>query len=930
VSLDDHGTDPREGPLPSARPHAFVLDETGTFRERLADGAEGDHEPPLGESVFDVFPPSRAEQLHAAIQRALERDAVQQVTHELPRQGRSRSVEAYLAPLPDGGDPREVVWVADRGASPDSEGWLTRLTGVLSDPERSVEGALEALVDLGRERFGLDVGAVARVDPDGDRLEVEHAAGDGDVAPGTELPLSETCCARIVADGGPVAATPGPATGREDGRTAGPFGVGALVGTVVEVAEGPDRVVLFGTTASDRPLPGTGRTFVELVGQWLGYAVERDRRRDRERRAEAIFDLTYQFTGLMEPDGTLVEANRTALEFGGFDRSAVVGEKVWEAPWFNQDEETRHAARDAVERAADGEFVRTELTVQGADREAVIDFSVRPVTDEEGAVTLLVPEGRDITERKRHEDRLQALNEASTRLWQADGETEIGEVTVDVAETVLDEHLVAVWSYDERADALVPLAATDAAEDLNDGPGDGLGVVSAGTREMEIFREGEPTRIEDYGAVSNPSHPEAPLGTLLAVPLGEYGQLHVGAERVTTFDDETREMVEILATNVEAALERQARERDHERSRDRLARTEELAAVGGWELDLRTDELYWTAGTRRIHEVDEDYDPDLDDGIKFFHPDDQARIAACVDRCRETGEPYEIEARLITAEGRQRWVEATGERVTVDGEPVRLQGAIRDVTDRKEREQQLSVLYRILRHNLRNDLNVVSGFAAAIDRKVSQAGADEAATEAVRGYVDSIENAVDQLVSLGDKATTLHDLVIEDPADGERCDLPDVVETVVDELGAEYPGATIDTGDVDEVVVDGAPEKVALPLRELLENALRHTESSSPTVEIRSTTGEGGYRRTDAGDYVSVTVRDRGPGIPEDELAAIRQGGEEALVHSSGLGLWLATWLASHLDGHLTFETDPDGGTAATLTLPVASGSARCHGGDDD
>ena len=143
----------------------------------------------------------------------------------------------------------------------------------------------------------------------------------------------------------------------------------------------------------------------------VGVGRDRSARQERERRFEAIFDNTYQFTGLAEPDGTLLEANETALEFGGFDRETVVGEPVWETPWFTGSPERMSAAESAVERAAEGEFVRDELEVQGAEDRAVIDFSVRPLRDADGEVELLVLEGRDITELKAHEAELERQNE---------------------------------------------------------------------------------------------------------------------------------------------------------------------------------------------------------------------------------------------------------------------------------------------------------------------------------------------------------------------------------------------------------------------------------------------------------------------------------------------------------------------------------------
>lgn len=131
-------------------------------------------------------------------------------------------------------------------------------------------------------------------------------------------------------------------------------------------------------------------------------------RREHERRLNAVFNQTFQFTGLMEPDGTLIKANETLLSFGGFDREEVVEQPLWDLPWWLS-EEDRERARDAVETAADGEFVRYEVDVQGADGVDTVDFSINPVTDETGEVVLLVPEGRVITERKQRERRLQVL-----------------------------------------------------------------------------------------------------------------------------------------------------------------------------------------------------------------------------------------------------------------------------------------------------------------------------------------------------------------------------------------------------------------------------------------------------------------------------------------------------------------------------------------
>jgi len=153
--------------------------------------------------------------------------------------------------------------------------------------------------------------------------------------------------------------------------------------------------------------------------------------------------------------------------------------------------------------------------------------------------------------------------------------------------------------------------------------------------------------------------------------------------------DETGDVVRVagFATDI---TERKRQEQELERKRDLLRHTERLTDIGGWEADADTGEQRWTNGTYAIHDVSPDsFDPTVEGGIDFYHPDDRDTIEEAVTNCRETGEPYEIEGRLITAEDRVRWVNTDGEAVTEDGSIVALRGAIQDITDRKEREQKL-------------------------------------------------------------------------------------------------------------------------------------------------------------------------------------------------------------------------------------------------
>ena len=121
---------------------------------------------------------------------------------------------------------------------------------------------------------------------------------------------------------------------------------------------------------------------------------------DSQRRFRAIFDSSFQFVSLLKPDGTLLEANQTSLDFAGIKLRDVANRPFWQGPWWGVSLEVRDQLQDAICRSANGEFVRYEVEVKGANRTAIIDFSLKPVADETGKIVLLLPEGRDITESK--------------------------------------------------------------------------------------------------------------------------------------------------------------------------------------------------------------------------------------------------------------------------------------------------------------------------------------------------------------------------------------------------------------------------------------------------------------------------------------------------------------------------------------------------
>ena len=124
-------------------------------------------------------------------------------------------------------------------------------------------------------------------------------------------------------------------------------------------------------------------------------------------------------------------------------------------------------------------------------------------------------------------------------------------------------------------------------------------------------------------------------------------------------------------------------------SRGLLHRTEQMAKVGGWEFDVASGRMSWTEELYRIHAVPLRYEPDLSSTVEFYAPEAQPVFRSALDRCLDTGRPFQLELPLITAQGTRRWVRTRAEAHLEDGSPTRVTGIVHDITDRKKVERAL-------------------------------------------------------------------------------------------------------------------------------------------------------------------------------------------------------------------------------------------------
>ncbi|MBJ6752410.1 PAS domain S-box protein [Geomonas anaerohicana] len=166
--------------------------------------------------------------------------------------------------------------------------------------------------------------------------------------------------------------------------------------------------------------PGEIAEVEQLAGDLLSMADEIRYREQQlvegERLLRSVTDHAFHYQGLLTPDGTLVDANRTALALVGATKEAVIGLPYWDTPWWRHAPELREQLRASIATGCQGipaRFETTHLDHQGELRH--VDFSLSPIRDEAGAVIYLVAEGRDITDFARAKSE---LKESEERFYQ--------------------------------------------------------------------------------------------------------------------------------------------------------------------------------------------------------------------------------------------------------------------------------------------------------------------------------------------------------------------------------------------------------------------------------------------------------------------------------------------------------------------------------
>ncbi|QSW97869.1 PAS domain S-box protein [Haloterrigena alkaliphila] len=613
---------------------------------------------------------------------------------------------------------------------------------------------------------------------------------------------------------------------------------------------------------------------------------------------ETVGDCVYQ----LDTEGRFVAVNDTMSRTCGYARDELLGEHV---STVITDESVERGSRHAEELASEGgrNVATYEITLVDRDGERSPAEVNTALLRSDGEIEGLVGIARDIGDRKRMERELverkakiEGLHDVASRLEDCESRAEIYECTVDAAEEVLNFDLCVVDRVED--DTLVKAALSSTLEgefyrplDIDEG--------IAG----RTYRTGETYRIGDITDDPDAEPRDDGLRSVLSAPVGDWGVFQAVSTTVGAFDREDEELAELLLSHVTDALDRLAFEEQLRAERDRFAALFENvpdAVVSARHEDGDAIVQSVNPAFERTFGYDEEtlVGEPLD---RFIVPADRADEAEALTRRGGNGEIAEAEVRRRTADGLRDFMMRIVP-MNVDESSGYVFGLYTDITDQKQRQKRVEILNRVLRHDMRNGMNIIDGCAEMLAEAVDDDDVE---------YATTIQERAGELIGLAEKTRAVERVLERERATTGPIDLTDAVAEATARLEAAYPAVEVDCSAPDRTFAR-ADASLQTAIYQVLENAVEHHDGATPSIEISV------CDRTEDG-MLSVSIADDGPGIPDEERELL-QGEREItqLRHASGLGLWMATLVVGQSGGQLRFEPNEPRGTVVTLEVPRA------------
>jgi PAS domain S-box-containing protein len=548
--------------------------------------------------------------------------------------------------------------------------------------------------------------------------------------------------------------------------------------------------------------------------------------------------------------------------------------------------------------------VQQEFRVEHPDRGTRwVQASIEMVTGENGAPTWFAGVSTDITERKQAEQQLkenkERLTEQNTALESlaqiiTDTERTVDQQITDLLDlgtTYLDLD-VGILSEIDGSEYTVR-NVVDPSKGIS--PGDSFDLTD--TYCSLVYDADGPVSFHsatDGGVKDHPAYEKQGIESYIGVPVfvddQRYGTLNFSRpeSRDAPITDAEESFVRIMAQWLGTEFNRQQRKAELKRTSQFLQDSQEVANIGGWEVDLQSETSRWSEELYRIHGLPLDANPTPKDGIELYHPDDRDSIREAFDRLTTEGKPYDLELRIVTADDEMRWVRTRGTPRYENDELVAVHGTFQDITERKEREQELrrqnsrlNEFASVVSHDLRNPLNVAQARATILQQRADDE-LQEDLTPLVRS-LDRLESIIEDTLTLARQGETV----------GEMNSIP-----VVDLIGKCWAG--VETGKAtleieDEFTLRGDHDRLRHVFENLFRNAVEH---AGEDVAVR--VGRCGEN--------CLYIEDDGPGIPPDDRGAVFEPGHTSAGGGTGFGLTIVKRIAEAHGWEVAITDGRDGG----------------------
>ncbi len=351
-------------------------------------------------------------------------------------------------------------------------------------------------------------------------------------------------------------------------------------------------------------------------------------------------------------------------------------------------------------------------------------------------------------------------------------------------------------------------------------------------------------------------------------------------------------------------------------SEQRLKRSEEIAHLGGWEIDHENNAVTWSDEVYRILGLQpQQLTPTFETFMEAAHPDDRQLVQnTYAASLLEDQDAHEIEHRIVRPDGAVRFVHEKWEhRRDGFGKVIRSAGMVHDITAQtRSREalersnRELEQFAYVASHDLQEPLRAVAGFLQLLESRYGGR-----LDEKGRHYIERSVNAAHRMQTLIRELLTLS-RVHTRGATFMATDLNLLVTDVLENLQSiiEEKKAEITCAELPELKIDA--EQIRSLFQNLIMNALRYNQSPGPVIEI-------GCRRQD--NVCFFSIKDNGIGIAEEFYKRIfmvfQRLHTEKEYPGTGLGLALCKRIVERHDGTIWVESQPQGGSTFNFTLPI-------------